>query len=172
MKLVFCVFVFFSSLFVPGYSAQEQQLGEGQILNIMMTIDKGEIAAAKEATKKKVTPAVDLYAKHLIEQHQRNLEELIQFAKQEKIEPKESEISNSMVASGKTDLKALSALQGKAFDKAFIDAMVTGHQEGLKLIDTKLFPEAKSPQLQMSLEQFRKMVAAHLEKGLTIQKTL
>lgn len=184
MKPSFYAFVICSSLllFVSSCSdysksthagsTQEQHLGDSQIIDIMMTVDKGEIAAAQEATKKKVSPSVESYAKYLIQQHQRNLEELAQLAKQLGLEPKESDISNSLVTGGKHDLKTLGALQDQAFDKAFIATMVKGHQEGLQLIDTKLFPQTKNPQLKVFVEQFRRMVADHLEKGLEIQKTL
>ena len=179
MKPIFCMFVFFGSLLLSvsscsdhSRSVQEQQLEDSQILNIMMTVDKGEIATSEEATKKKVSPSVDFYAKYLIQQHQKNLEELTQLAKQLGLEPKESGISNSLDTSGKNDLKAFDALQGKAFDKAFIDAMVKEHQGGLELIETKLLPDTKNPQLKVAVEHFRKMVSDHLEKGLKIQKTL
>lgn len=184
MKSSYCTFVFFSSLILVvsscsdhsksnrSTSVQEQQLEEGQIINIMMTVDKGEIAASQEATKRKLSPSVDLYAKYIIQQHQRNLEELNQLSKQLGLEPKESSTSNSMVTHGKHDLKVLAELQGQSFDKGYIDAMVKGHQEGLEVIDSKLLPETKNPQLKVFVEQFRKMVADHLEKGIKIQRTL
>ncbi len=151
---------------------QEQQLGDNQIVKIMMTVDKGEIAAAQEAKGKKVSPSVEVYAKYLIQQHQRNLEELTELAKQLGLRPKESAISNSLATNGKHGLKALGKLQGRAFDKAYIDAMVKGHQEGLELIDTKVLPQTKNPQLKAFVEQFRDIVSEHLEKGLEIQINL
>ena len=184
MKFSFWSFMLLSilSLFVSSCSEysksthadsmHEQQLSDNQIINIMMTVDKGEISAAEEATKKKVSPAVDLYAKYLIQQHQRNLEVLTQLAKQLGLEPKESAISNSLVKQGKHGLKKLDELKDKVFDKAFIDAMVKDHQDGLHLIDTKLLPQTKNPQLKEFVEQFRHMVSDHLEKGLQIQRTL
>lgn len=153
-------------------SAQEQQLEDSQIINIMMTVDKGEIAAAQEAAKRKASPVVDLYAKYLIQQHQNSLEGLTQFAKQLGLKPKESTIANSIANGGKNDLKALAELQDEAFDKAFIDAMIKEHQEGLKLIDSKLLPQTKNPQLKAVVEQFRQMVSNHLEAGFEIQRTL
>ena len=183
MKSIFCTLFFFSSLLffvsscsdylqsTPAGSAEEQQLGDGQIINIMMTVDKGEISASREALKRRLSPAIDLYAKYLIQQHQNNLEELTELAKQLGLEPKESSISNSLETGGKHDLKALGELRDQAFDKGFIDAMVKDHQEGLKLIDTKLLPQTKNPQLKVSVERFRGMVADHLEKGLKIQST-
>lgn len=155
-----------------SYAKPEQQLEDSQIINIMMTVDKGEIAASQEALKKELNPAVDVYAKFLIQQHQNNLDMLKQFAKQNGLDPKDSAISNSLEADGKKDLKNISELQGKDFNKAFIDAMVKGHQDGLQLIDTKLIPQTRNPQLKAVVGQFRSMVADHLEKAQKIQRNL
>lgn len=182
MKPIFCAFIFLSSLLMmtscseqsklTRAEAEDQQLADNQIINIMMTIDKGEIAAAQEAKNKQASPAVNGYAKYLIDQHQRNLEELTQLAKQLGLEPKDSAISKTLSTDGENDLKKLHKLQGKEFDKAFIDAMVKGHQGGLEVVDTKLLLQAKNPQLKSFVEQFRKMVSNHLEEGLKIQQTL
>lgn len=184
MKKKFVSFVFLSSLllFVSSCSeqsqstrvapGQEQQLSESQIINIMMTVDKGEIAASQTATENKVSPLVDSYAKYLIQQHQRNLEELTKLAQQWELKPQESAISNSLVDSGKQDRKALEKLQGQALDKAYIDTMIKEHQEGLDLIDTKLLPQANNSQLKIIVEHFRHMVSEHLENGLEVQRTL
>lgn len=180
-KFIFVVYISLS-LVVSGCSnnyqsvsvgtQEKQMLDDGQIINIMMTVDKGEIAASQEALKKKSSSIVNNYANYLIQQHQSNLDQLMKLSNQSGIKPKESTISNSLVAQGKDGYQELGKLQGKEFDKAFIDAMVKGHQDGLKLIDTKLLQQAKNPQVKASLEQFRTMVADHLEKALKIQSLL
>ncbi len=180
MKSIFYTFVIFTSLLfasscsesTPAKTAQQQQLSDNQILNIMMTVDKEEIAASQLATKKYMSSSVDNYAKYLIHMHQQNLNKLTALATQLKLTPTESDISNSMISGGKENLKKLDELQGAAFDKAFMNAMVTGHQNGLKLIDTTLLPETQNPKLKVSVKQFRKMVADHLEKGLKVQQHL
>lgn len=178
MKTIFNTFIIFASLiFVSSCSdstksTQKEQLSDNQIINIMMTVDKQEIAASQLATKKYMNTAVDNYAKYLIQMHQQNLKELATLATQLNLPPTESDISNSMIANGKQNLKSLEDLQGAAFDKAFINAMVAGHENGLKLIDTTLLPETQNPKLKASVKHFRKMVENHLEKGLKVQKNL
>lgn len=152
-------------------NAQEQQLDDSQIVQIMMTVDKGEIAASEEAEKKNSNLAVDQYAQYIIQQHERNLEILNALSKQLGLTPKESTISRSLVTGGEHDLKTLSALEDRAFDKTYIDSMVKGHQDGLNLIDTKLLPQTKNPQLKVFVEQFRAMVADHLQKALEVQRS-
>lgn len=178
MKSVFNTFIIFASLIFasscsdPNKSTQKEQLSDNQIINIMMTVDKEEIAASQLATKKYSSTAIDNYAKYLILMHQQNLKKLVKLAAQLNLSPTESDISNTMIANGKQNLKSLEDLQGTAFDKAYINAMVAGHQNGLKLIDTTLLLEAQNPKLKTSVKHFRKMVEDHLEKGLKVQKNL
>ncbi len=153
-------------------SAQENQLNDGQIINIMMTVDKGEIAFAQNGLKKNLNIQVNRYAKYLVHQHKRNLETLIQLTKQWGLEPLESVISNSLITQGKQSGKAYDELQENELDMAFVDAMIKDHQAGLKLIDTQLLPQAKNPQLKIFVEQFRAMVSNHLEKGLEMERML
>src|ERR1700722_18905200 len=141
MKTRFLVICSSLLLLVPGYSSpvqsanagaqQEQKLDDGQIINIMMSVDKVEIAASKEAEKKKASPTVDNYAKYLIQQHQSDLDELTQLSKELRIDSRESTISRSLATSGKQTLENLSKLQGQEFERAYIDAMVKDHQGGL-----------------------------------------
>lgn len=180
MKSIFYTFIVFASLLLIVSScsestakpAQEQQLGDNQIINIMMTVDQEEIAASQLATKKCASSAVDNYAKYLIHMHQQNFNELSLLTTQLNLTPTESDISNSMISNGKDNLEKLDELEGAAFDKAYMNAMVTGHQNGLKLIDTTLLPQTKNPKLKACVKQFRKMVADHLEKGLKVQENL
>lgn len=151
-------------------STQKQKLEDRQIVQIMMDVDKGEIATSKEALKKNMNKPVKLYALFLIQQHEGNLESLTQLAKEIGLEPTESPQSISMASHGKQDLEKLSALNGVEFEKAFIDAMVKGHQGGLNLIDTKLSKEVHNSQLKNFLINFRAMVADHLQKALVLQK--
>lgn len=153
-------------------SSQDQQLGDAQILNILMTVDKGEIAASQVALKKQLSAPINAYAKLLIQQHERNLQELTLLSKNLELDPKDSAISKSLDASGKKDLKAMDEMQGRAFELSYIDIMIKEHQEGLELIDTKLLPQTKNPELRIYVEQFRKMVADHLQKGRNVQMLL
>lgn len=179
MKIVFYTFIIFASLNLSGCvgsatskPTQEQQLTSNQIINIMMAVDKMEIDLPKIATKKEPAPLVKHFAEYLIRQHQNNLDELTLLTNEWKMEPQKSSISDSLNANSKQMAEKLEGLQGTEFDTAYIDAMVKSHQAGLNLIHTKLMPQAKTPQMEEIVEQFRKMVARHLEKALKVQKRL
>lgn len=182
MKLNYCACIIFGSLSLLASSCteshknhattnQEQQLSENQIIKIMMTVDEGEIDAAEEALEKKLNPSVEAYAKYLIQQHQKNLDELKQLTKQLDVDLKESVISDTLKKESEQENDKLEDLPDNEFNSAFISAMIKDHQNGLKLIDSKLAPQTKNPQLKIAVEKFRNMVADHLEKAREIQKT-
>ena len=183
MNSRFFLYVFFNCLMlgvsgvvdqraIYAEATHEQQLDDAQIVNIMMTVNKAEITAAEDVLKRNVSPAVKDYAKTLLQQHETNQKQLLELTKQLGIEPKESPISNDVEKGGKEDLTSIEKLEGPAFDKAYINAMVKEHQGGLKVIETKLFPQATNPQLKAFVDKFRNMVYSHFEKGLQLQRNL
>jgi putative membrane protein len=174
MKLKLCALLTGLLFCFTGCSemSSDKQLSEGQIINIMMTVDKNEILASQEALKKNANPEVQTYANYLIQEHQKNMDALVQLARQAQTPPSDSDISNTLTSDGKKEVKKLSETQDKDFDKAYIAAMVKDHKDGLNLIDKKLLPHSKNPQLRTSVDAFRKMVAEHLERAEKIEKSL
>ena len=64
----------------------------------------------------------------------------------------------------------LAKLEGDAFEKAWIDAMATGHQEALTKLDSELIPSATDSRVRDHLQTTRKAIAAHLETAKTLQQ--
>jgi putative membrane protein len=62
-------------------------------------------------------------------------------------------------------------LQGAAFDSAFVDAQVKGHQEVLNLLQSAQ-SQAQDPALQKHVAAAIKDVQSHLEKGQQLQQSL
>jgi predicted outer membrane protein len=60
-------------------------------------------------------------------------------------------------------------LQGAAFDSAFVNAQVKGHQEVLALLQSA---QAQNSELQQQVAAATKAVQEHLEKGQQLQQSL
>jgi len=151
-------------------NAQTQKNGE--IIAILMAVDKNEIAAAKEALKKDTTPAIKQYAQMLKTQHTQNLNAVLKLSKKIDVAPIETATVTSLQKEGAKKLVSLSALKGKAFEKAYIDTMVTGHTAVLKMLDDDLLKNVSNPSLKKLLLATRPKIESHLQKGQTIQKSL
>ena len=164
---------------IPGAMASDTSasqasagLTDADILAIITAIDSNEIKAATEAQKEKLGGKAKGYAKMLKKQHAANAEKSKKFSKKAGITPSEAnQTAADLRAKGASELTTLASLDGKAFEKAYIDAMVTGHIEALQVIDTQLLPSAKNEDLRAQIKDLRGHVAHHLEEGKRLQET-
>lgn len=63
----------------------------------------------------------------------------------------------------------LAALEGKEFERAWIDAMVRGHTEGLARLDNELIPGASDSGVSQHLRDTRAAIQRHLETARSLQ---
>lgn len=147
-------------------------LKEGQVVEILNSINTNEINAAKLALKKTSNPGVKAFAHTMDADHSLNLVATKKLAGQLNLVPEASAKSTSIQAKGKAGLQKLESLSGKEFDTAYAKAMVHGHEKALKIIDTKLLPNAKNPQLTNFLKVTRATVTHHLQMAEALQKKL
>ncbi len=175
LALYGCVCLLASPVFAasaPMTATAPQKLSDAEILGIVMTVDESEIAAANVAKTKKISHMVKRYAMYIKRQHEMNLKQLHHVSKVTHIEPSSSSLSQTMVKGGVEGLKALEALNGKAFESAYIHDMVQGHEDGLKLIKTKLLKNVSNSKVKKFLMSFQTMVQHHLKKAMHIEKTM
>ncbi len=148
---------------------QQKAISSGQTLEILMTIDKNEINAARLALKKAKNPEVRQFADMMIADHGRHLQETKKMAMDLKITPEGSEKSALLQKKGKMELSKLEALQDSPFEVAYINAMVKGHSEALTGINSVLIPNASS---NPALLRFLKMTGAVVEHHLKVAQSL
>ncbi len=170
--LVSILFLMFSCLSLtamanePGMNmpkAEQMNLKEGDVLEIVMTVNKNEINAAKLALEKTSNLKVKQFAQLMQTDHSKNLRQTKVIAEVLKIEPVPSPISNALRDNGKKELAKLNDLKGKAFDLAYMNAMVKGHQAVLDIVTNKLIPNTKNPKLESHLQTTKMSVEHHLE---------
>lgn len=150
----------------------DEQKKIADIFKIIMVIDDNERDAAAVALNKTTDSNVKQFAQMMNTDHTKNVEETKKLSEALKINPLTSNKSIALEMAGKKDLDKLNTLQGKAFDTAYIEAMVNGHQAVLQLIDTDLMPNTSNPQVLKLLKTTRAMVAHHLDMARKTQKTL
>ncbi|MDR0182167.1 DUF4142 domain-containing protein [Lysobacter arvi] len=142
-------------------------LTQADAVGLVGAVDKHEIAAAEQAKSKKVTGDVAEYANMLHREHSRNLDA------GKKLNPNEGNPEvTAMEEKGRSELSMLDQKSGKDYEKAYVDAMVKGHQEALSLIDNRLLPAAQDANVRTFLTNSREHVAMHLERGKTLQQKM
>ena len=140
---------------------------EAGALSVLVAVNEHEIAAAEQARGKNVDGPTLEYANQMHTEHSKNL------AETRALMGSSSDAANDEVGAQKqkseAELAALAPLSGDAYEKAYIDAMVTGHAEVLGMLDTKLIPAAQTAGVQQHLAATRERVAMHLEKARELQ---
>lgn len=154
-----------------GTQAQADTKKDGEVIAYLVVLDKNELSAAQIVSKKKVSREVKSYAKLMKKDHGKNLNETLKLSKKMHQKPVETEMVISLREKGKQELSSLATLDALALEKAYIDAMVKGHEDALVVIDNQL-TSVSNPALKKHLETTREGVAHHLDKAKEIQKKL
>lgn len=160
------------ALSAPAFAATNSPaaLTDAQIAKAMITINEGEIDAAKLAEKNAVSSDVKNFALMMETEHKRNEKETKEIAKKNKISMDKSGLSKSLEADAKQTSKDLKKQPDANFDQAYIGSQVQMHTNALDLIQNTLLPAAQSPELKDHLNTTSKAVAIHLDHAKTLQK--
>jgi len=155
----------------PAFAKHSSPISSAEIgsLASIAAIDKTEILAGILANHKNTASNVNDFANTMIDQHGNNFTQILEIANNHSLSGGASE---KLKAQGKKELLKLGSLKGNEFEKAYVDAMVTGHEAALKLIDTQLIKTAKSEEIKKFLTETRATVATHLEHAKKLQEEL
>ncbi len=143
--------------------------GDAEILASVFAIDLNEVNAAAEAQRKKMSQPVLDFAKMLHEAHGTNMTKTMELGQQMGSSPAITATVEGMQKKGAGELAALVMLDGEEFERAYLTAMVKGHEEALSMIDGQLLKTVKNGKLREHLTATRAHVAHHLEKAKELQ---
>jgi len=154
-------------------SPQEQRgLSDGQIIQVLSTVDTGEIQQAQIALTKATTPQVRNFASDMIEQHTKSKQMGASIASQNSLALRPSPTSDKLQEKGTQMLEKLQKTDTRDFDTVYMKGQVDQHDEVLKMLDDKLIPAASSVQVKQQLTEARNMVQHHLTHAGQLRDTL
>lgn len=159
--------MFLTASFI-GAPAGAEVLSDGQVAKVLLTINDGEIDAAKLALKKSKNDDIKSFATAMESQHKENMAQSKELIKKEKFEPRESGLSKAIKSEAETENKKIKKAAGE-FDKLYVAEQIQMHEKALKTIDDALLPNAKNPDLHAHLQTTRTAVADHLEHAKALQ---
>lgn len=137
---------------------------EASALGVLNAINEHEIVAGEQALAKGVTGATADYARLMIDQHTQNRTQTSALGPDE-----QSQDAQAQRQKGEQERDTLDDLDGEAYRKAYVDAMVKGHTEALEALDQKLIPAAEREEVRQHLSLTRDHVAQHLEQARALQ---
>jgi putative membrane protein len=135
-------------------------------------VDDHEVKLAEQAKSKKVTGDVAAYADMMKMDHNKNMADTKALLDKNGGAPADTPAMSDMKAKGDAETQQLAALDGDAYAKAYIDAMVMGQQDVLTKLDSMLIPAATDAAVKSHLQATRDAVQKHLDKAKEIQGKL
>jgi putative membrane protein len=143
-----------------------------QIAAIVVTANQVDIDAGKLAETRSQNQQVKDFARLMITDHTGVNQSATALVTKLHVAPESNPTSQSLQKGGDDNLAALKKLQGKAFDKAYVDHEVAYHQAVLDAVDQTLIPSAQNADLKALLVKVRPAFAAHLEHAKHLQGSL
>jgi putative membrane protein len=146
------------------------KLSDGQIAQIVATVDTGEIEQAQVALQKTNDTNVRAFATQMVDEHTAAKQAGAQLASQSSMTLAESPKATELQSKSQQMVEKLKQADATSFDKTYIDGQVEQHAAVLKMLDDQLLPAVTQPALRDHLNTARGMVQHHLEEARKLQK--
>lgn len=157
---------------VATVGAFAQAPNDAQIASIVVTANQVDIDAGKLAETMGHEKDVKAFGKQMVTDHTGVNKQAVALVTKLKVKPEDNATSQSLQKEGDENLKALKALKGAAFDKAYVEHEVTYHQQVIDAIDKTLIPNAQNAELKALLVAVRPAFVGHLEHAKKMQTEL
>jgi putative membrane protein len=141
----------------PFALAAKADKNDAKALQDLAQANMAEVQAGKLASQKAQNPEVKKFARHMVEDHGKQLGELKQIAQARQVtlpaapKPKHQEA-----------MKKLQDLSGDEFDRAYMTQMVKDHGEALTLAQ-KTAKQAKDDELKAAAKKAEPAIRQHLD---------
>jgi putative membrane protein len=159
------------ALLVPA-AAFAEGVNDAQIASIVVTANQVDIDAGKLAASRAANAEVRKFAELMVTDHTGVNKAAVDLATRLKVTPEDNPTSQSLKKGGEANVSKLQALNGPAFDKAYIDHEVAYHEQVLQAVDSTLIPGAKNAELKALLVKVRPAFVAHRDHAKQIQASL
>lgn len=152
-------------LLVGSAPALSQAAGpsDAQIAHIAYTAGQIDVDAGKQALEKSHDAAVRAFAQTMVRDHTAVNDKALALVKQLKVTPQDNPTSQALAKDAKATHARLAALNGAAFDRAYVKNEVAFHQTVIGALDKTLIPDADNAELKALLTSGRSLFGEHLK---------
>lgn len=161
------------SIPVWAAAAQPAKPTDAQIAHIAYTAGQIDVAAGRQALAKSKDKAVRAFAEAMVRDHAAVNEQALALVKKLGVTPAPNPTSASLQAGAEAKHRELAALDGAAFDRAYVQNEIAFHRTVNGALETALIPSAQNGELksllQTGLTLFREH-QAHAEQLATTVK--
>ncbi|WP_408095647.1 DUF4142 domain-containing protein [Peredibacter sp. HCB2-198] len=161
-----------SVLIFSTYSFAATPKNDAEVMNMLMTVNTEEMNLSTVGKTKSSNEKVKAFSDKMMKAHTNNNERAMSLQKSENLKLAESKPSMKTKTKAEDTVENLKTMEGKNFDKAYMNAQVKMHQDTLNKLDNELIPNAKNDQLKALLKTTKGHVQDHLKEAQQIQTSL
>lgn len=143
-----------------------------QIASVAVAAHSSELQQAKIALRRATRKDVREFAKAVLAHHEKALHEVHAIGSRLGAAPEPSASASDLRSSNTELVLQLNVVERADFDRDFIVSQIGNHEELLALIDARLLPDARNPELRSALEALRPTAALHLARAIELQRAL
>tara|TARA_R110002051_G_scaffold183565_1_gene253080 strand:+ start:392 stop:913 length:522 start_codon:yes stop_codon:yes gene_type:complete len=157
---------------VAAASAQDAGPTDAQIAHIAYTAGQLDVDAARQALEKTTNPEVRAFAELMARDHAAVNAQAVALVTRLHVTPEANPTSTALTEAAAATHDRLQALDGAAFDAAYVANEVAFHQTVNTALSGTLIPDADNPELKALLEtgltlfQSHQVHAEHLAQSL------
>jgi putative membrane protein len=158
----------------PAGSAAPAAAGltDPQIAAIVVAANQVDIDAGQLALKKSKNEEVKKFAQRMVTDHTAVNQAAVALVTKLGVTPEDTDASRGLTAGGGEARTKLEALEGDAFDRAYVDNEVAYHKAVIGVLDGQLIPAASNAELKSTLVGVKPAFDAHLKHAEQMQATL
>lgn len=172
MNFLFSTVAALGMMLGTGVAQAAEELNEGQIIGLIVTVNDAEISSGKLAAMRGQKDEVKKFAAKMVLEHTASNTKVSALEQKSGIKRADSEASKTLKKNADTMLGNLKSAKSAVFDRTYIDGQVLMHQELLTALDNTLIPKAQNPDLKSFLTEKRATVESHLNEAKEIQSKL
>lgn len=133
-------------------AAGAQPLSDAQVAHIAYTAGQIDIVAAEQALAKSANPAIVEFAEQMARDHKAVNDQALALVEKLGVTPEDNSTSHALLEAAEAKGSELEALDGAAFDAAYVANELAYHQTVNEALKTTLIPAAQNAELKTLLE--------------------
>lgn len=141
--------------------AQAAAPNDAQIAHIAYTAGQIDVAAGEQALKKSKDAKVRAFAQEMVRDHKAVNVQALALVKKLGVTPQDNPTSQALSKDAAEKLKRYDALNGAAFDKAYVQNEIAFHRTVNGALASTLIPNAKNAELKGLLQTGLKLFTEH-----------
>lgn len=150
--------------------AQTDDLSDPEIAHIAVTANALDVEAAQLALDRSDNSAVRDFARTMIRDHEGVIEQATALAGRLGVTPRDNATSQSLSSDAEKTRRELSALDGAAFDRAYMENEVAYHEAVIAAVEQTLIPSTENAELRGLLEAVLPALEAHLDHARFLEQ--